>query len=91
MSARDYNAEYRDSDRRYAYQFDTILRGYIMRALDPYLPPGAALEMGCFDGGIDRIDRSALQRPDGGRGVERARRKGERPAGTARTLHHWHF
>jgi 2-polyprenyl-3-methyl-5-hydroxy-6-metoxy-1,4-benzoquinol methylase len=55
VSARDYNAEYRDSDRRYAYQFDTILRGYIMRALDPYLPPGAALEMGCFDGGMTEL------------------------------------
>jgi 2-polyprenyl-3-methyl-5-hydroxy-6-metoxy-1,4-benzoquinol methylase len=55
VSARDYNAEYRDSDRRYAYQFDAMLRGYIMRALEPYLRPGPALEMGCFDGGMTEL------------------------------------
>jgi 2-polyprenyl-3-methyl-5-hydroxy-6-metoxy-1,4-benzoquinol methylase len=55
VSARDYNTEYRDSDRCYAYQFDAMLRGYIMRTLEPYLRPGPALEMGCFDGSMTEL------------------------------------
>ena len=27
MTTRDYNAEYKDGARKYAYQFDTVLRG----------------------------------------------------------------
>ena len=50
MNVRDYNAEYKDSDRKYAYEFDTVLRVYIMRTLDPLLPRGRALEMGCYTG-----------------------------------------
>jgi hypothetical protein len=30
--------------------FDRAMRGYMMRTLEPYLPPGKALEMGCFNG-----------------------------------------
>ena len=43
MTARDYNAEFKDSGRQYAYQFDAVLRHYVMRSLDPFLPPGKAL------------------------------------------------
>lgn len=55
MGARDYNAEYKDSERRYAYAFDTVLRHYIMRALEPFLPAGRALEMGCFTGEMTEL------------------------------------
>jgi 2-polyprenyl-3-methyl-5-hydroxy-6-metoxy-1,4-benzoquinol methylase len=50
VATRDYNAEYKDSSRKYAYEFDATLRRYIMRALEPFLPSGRALEMGCYTG-----------------------------------------
>ena len=52
---RDYNAEYQDGARKYAYEFDTILRRYMMRTLDPFLPPGRALEMGCYLGDVTEM------------------------------------
>jgi 2-polyprenyl-3-methyl-5-hydroxy-6-metoxy-1,4-benzoquinol methylase len=55
VSARDYNAEYKDSDRKYAYEFDRVLRGYVMRTLDPLLPLGKALEMGCYTGDVTEL------------------------------------
>ena len=42
MTVRDYNQEHRDGARKYAYDFDTVLRGYMMRTLDPFLRPGRA-------------------------------------------------
>ena len=50
MAARDYNAESKDGARKYAYEFDRRLRAYIMRTIDPLLPAGRALEMGCYTG-----------------------------------------
>lgn len=47
---RDYDKEFADNERRYAYDFDWVLRRYMMRAFKPFLVPGQALEMGCFDG-----------------------------------------
>ena len=42
---RDYNLESRQfGDRKYNYDFDSIVRGYMMRAFDPWLPKGRALE-----------------------------------------------
>ena len=55
VAPRDYNAEYRDGARKYAYRFDTVLRRYIMRTLDPFLPPGRALEMGCYTGEMTEL------------------------------------
>jgi 2-polyprenyl-3-methyl-5-hydroxy-6-metoxy-1,4-benzoquinol methylase len=55
VATRDYNAEYKDGARKYAYEFDTVLRGYIMRTLDPFLPPGKALEMGCYTGDFTEL------------------------------------
>jgi 2-polyprenyl-3-methyl-5-hydroxy-6-metoxy-1,4-benzoquinol methylase len=55
VTARDYNAEYKDGGRKYAYRFDAVLRGYIMRALDPFLPAGRALEMGCYTGDVTEL------------------------------------
>ena len=53
MSApsRDYDAEAAEfGGRRYNYDFDTIVRRYMMRAFEPFLPPGRALELGCHLG-----------------------------------------
>jgi 2-polyprenyl-3-methyl-5-hydroxy-6-metoxy-1,4-benzoquinol methylase len=55
VPTRDYDAEYKDSGRRYAYEFDSRLRGYIMRTLEPFLTPGRALEMGCYTGDVTAL------------------------------------
>jgi 2-polyprenyl-3-methyl-5-hydroxy-6-metoxy-1,4-benzoquinol methylase len=55
VSSRNYNAEYKDGARKYAYQFDTLLRRYMMRTLDPFLLPGKALEMGCYKGDVTEM------------------------------------
>ena len=54
-TARDYNQEYKDSSRKYAYDFDRVLRRYVMRTLDPFLLPGKALEMGCYTGDVTEL------------------------------------
>ena len=63
-SARDYNREHQDDDgpqeegrlgRKYAYDFDYLHRGYMMRTFDPLLPAGRALEMGCYKGELTRM------------------------------------
>ncbi len=55
MSVRDYNLEHRDGARKYAYDFDTVLRGYMMRTLGPFLRPGRALELGCYKGDMTEL------------------------------------
>jgi len=55
MPTRDYNTEYQDGTRKYAYDFDGVLRRYTMRTLDPFLRPGKALEMGCFTGEVTEM------------------------------------
>src|SRR4051812_41815068 len=55
---RDYNQEYQDNEqRKYAYDFDNILRHYMMQAFLPYKKTagGKALEMGCFKGEFTEI------------------------------------
>ena len=48
---RDLNNEFQDaSDRKYAYDFDYILRDFIVRTLQPHFVQGKTLEMGCFEG-----------------------------------------
>jgi 2-polyprenyl-3-methyl-5-hydroxy-6-metoxy-1,4-benzoquinol methylase len=48
---RDYNQEaLQYGDRKYNYDFDAIVRRYMMRAFDPLLPAGRALELGCYIG-----------------------------------------
>lgn len=48
---RNHDQEFQDnSTRQYAYDFDSIVREYMMRALSPYFRPGKALELGCFQG-----------------------------------------
>ncbi len=48
---RDYDLEARQfGERKYNYDFDAIVREYMMRAFDPFLPEGRALELGCYEG-----------------------------------------
>jgi 2-polyprenyl-3-methyl-5-hydroxy-6-metoxy-1,4-benzoquinol methylase len=55
MSRRDYNQEYKDTTRKYAYGFDSVLRQYMMRTLGPFMPDGSALEMGCYKGEVTEM------------------------------------
>lgn len=53
---RDFNAEFSDNEeRRYAYDFDYVVRRYMMRALEPYFTDGKALELGCFEGEATKL------------------------------------
>lgn len=53
---RDFDREYQaQGDRRYAYDFDQVVRRFMMRALEPYFLPGKALELGCFEGDTTRL------------------------------------
>lgn len=53
---RNYEKEHQDStERQYAYDFDNVLRGYMMRSFAPFLPKGKALEMGCYMGEFTEI------------------------------------
>lgn len=49
---RDYNQECKDCDgRKYAYDFDRVLRGYMVETFRPFCPAGGkALELGCYKG-----------------------------------------
>ena len=50
-SARDYDAEAGQfGERLYNYDFDAIVRSYMMRAFDPFMPGGRGLELGCYHG-----------------------------------------
>jgi SAM-dependent methyltransferase len=51
IATRDYNAEAGQfGDRKYNYDFDARVRSYMMRAFEPLLPDGRALELGCYLG-----------------------------------------
>ncbi len=53
---RDYNVEALDNnERQYAYDFDHTLRQYMIRTFKPFLMPGKALEMGCYEGEFTAI------------------------------------
>jgi len=48
---RDYDSEFQNNQfRQYAYDFDSIVRRYMMRTLSPFFSSGKALELGCFEG-----------------------------------------
>jgi 2-polyprenyl-3-methyl-5-hydroxy-6-metoxy-1,4-benzoquinol methylase len=48
---RDLNHEFRDNDhRKYAYNFDYHMHGFMLRTFAPHLTRGRALELGCFEG-----------------------------------------
>jgi 2-polyprenyl-3-methyl-5-hydroxy-6-metoxy-1,4-benzoquinol methylase len=55
--ARDYNLEYKDNTRKYAYNFDYILRDYMMQSFLPFLVKGKALELGCYKGEFTKTIR----------------------------------
>jgi len=54
---RDYDSEYQDSESsRYAYDFDYVIRRYMMRSFSPfYSAADKALELGCFDGETTKL------------------------------------
>ena len=54
---RDHNREFQDNaGRRYAYDFDVVLRKYLVRTFVPYVrPDGATLELGCFRGDMTEL------------------------------------
>jgi len=48
---RDYNKEAQSrADKKYDYEFDAIVRYYMMRSFKPFFKGGAALELGCHEG-----------------------------------------
>jgi 2-polyprenyl-3-methyl-5-hydroxy-6-metoxy-1,4-benzoquinol methylase len=48
---RDLNKEFADTEtRKYAYDFDYRMHEYMLRAFQPDLPAGRALELGCYHG-----------------------------------------
>ena len=55
MGVRDFNREYLDGARKYAYDFDGVLRRYMMKTLAPYFRPGKALELGCYTGDVTEL------------------------------------
>jgi 2-polyprenyl-3-methyl-5-hydroxy-6-metoxy-1,4-benzoquinol methylase len=53
---RDYEREHQDTaERKYAYDFDHILRRFMMRSFGPLLPQGKALELGCYQGEFTQL------------------------------------
>lgn len=55
---RNYNTEYKDTaDHKYAYDFDNVLRRYMMQTFEQFISGKAskALEMGCFKGEFTEI------------------------------------
>ena len=53
---RNYNQEFSDTEnKKYRYDFDAVLRQYMMRTFTPLLPQGKALELGCFKGDMTRL------------------------------------
>lgn len=58
MNNRNFNAEYQDAkDRQYNYNFDNIMRGYMMRTFSNYVKNynGSVLELGCYKGEFTEI------------------------------------
>lgn len=55
MATRDFNREYQDGARKYAYDFDGVVRRYMMKALAPHFRPGRALELGCYTGDVTEL------------------------------------
>ena len=53
---RDFNSEYQDNGaRQYAYDFDYIVRRYMIRTFKPFFTNGKALELGCFEGETTKL------------------------------------
>lgn len=54
---RDYNKEYQDNSRKYAYNFDSVLNKYKIKSILPFITDntGKILEMGCYKGDFTEI------------------------------------
>ncbi|SCY04438.1 Methyltransferase domain-containing protein [Lachnospiraceae bacterium XBB2008] len=51
MEKRDYDKEFQDNTRLYAYDFDyDVMHPFMIRAFSPMFREGNALELGCFQG-----------------------------------------
>ena len=86
---RQYNQELKDNEeRKYAYDFDFVLRRYMLRAFAPFMNPGSALELGCYQGDMTAMivehypDLTVVDAAEDG--LARAR---ERLGGRARFVH----
>jgi len=55
VTVRDFNVEYQDGARKYAYDFDGVIRRYMMKTLAPHFRPGRALELGCYTGEVTEL------------------------------------
>jgi SAM-dependent methyltransferase len=55
VTVRDFNLEYQDGVRKYAYDFDGVVRRYMMKTLAPHFRPGKALELGCYTGDVTEL------------------------------------
>lgn len=53
---RDYTKEAQDNEfRKYAYDFDYIVRKYMIQTFKPFFTAGKALELGCFEGETTKL------------------------------------
>jgi len=53
---RNFSQEHQNlAERKYSYDFDDILRHYMMRTFEPFLIQGRALEMGCYKGAFTTL------------------------------------
>jgi 2-polyprenyl-3-methyl-5-hydroxy-6-metoxy-1,4-benzoquinol methylase len=53
---RDYNSEALSRpEKKYSYNFDEIVRNYMMRSFKPFFKAGPALELGCHEGQSTRL------------------------------------
>jgi len=55
VAVRDFNREYQDGARKYAYDFDGVVRRYMMKTLAPFFRLGRALELGCYTGDVTQL------------------------------------
>lgn len=46
----DIEFENKDEGKKYNYEFDSIVRDYMLRTFKPYFSSGSALEIGCYHG-----------------------------------------
>jgi len=59
VTVRDFNREYQDGERKYAYDFDGVVRRYMMKTLAPHFRAGRALELGCYTGEVTELIAAA--------------------------------
>lgn len=53
---RNYDKEAEDNKfRKYAYDFDYVVRRYMIRTLKPFFTNGKALELGCYEGETTKL------------------------------------